>query len=194
MSSAGIGSPSEAQAKSPRQRSRPTQKKTCPALSALILNAVAAERGSVSLPALKNALKAGGYDVTKNNARILTCIRRLVGNKCLLQTKGTGASGSFKKAPTPLKKVVKKKKAKKVKKASTKKETAGCTAVAKKSPKKKRRAESPKKVKKATAPKVKKAKSPKKPTAAKAKKAKKAKSPKKPKLVVQSRTRSAVRK
>lgn len=139
-------------------------------MSDLILKAINAstERGGVSLAALKKALKAGGYDVVKNKARVLLAIRRLVAKKSLVQIKGTGASGSFKlnkKPPTPRKKkVVKKKKpkAKKVKRATAKKAD-GASPAAKKSPKRKRKAKSPKKAKRpAAAKKPKKPKSPKK--------------------------------
>lgn len=166
MSSAVIPLPSVAPAKSPKKRAR-SQKKTGPTVSDLILKAVTTNsgRGGVSLAALKKTLKAGGYDVVKNRARIVTALKRLVTNKSLVQTKGTGASGSFKlnkNAPKPRKKVVKKKKpkAKKVKRTRAKK--VGGTP-AKKSPKKKRKAKSPKKAKRpAAAKKPRKPKSPKK--------------------------------
>ncbi|XP_040899196.1 protamine-like protein [Toxotes jaculatrix] len=171
MSSAVIALPQTAPAKSPKKRAKSQRKKTGPTVSDLILKAVSqsTERGGVSLASLKKTLKAGGYDVVKNKARILIAIRRLVANKSLVQTKGTGASGSFKlnkKPPTPRKKkVVKKKKpnAKKVKKTRAKKAAGGDTPAAKKSPKKKRKAKSPKKAKRpAAAKKPKKPKSPKK--------------------------------
>lgn len=188
MSSAVIALPSAAPAKSPKKRARSQKKKTGPTVSDLILKAVSAstERGGVSLAALKKALKAGGYDVLKNKARILTAVKRLVANKSLVQIKGTGASGSFKlnkKPPTPRKKkVVKKKKpkAKKVRRTSIKKAAGGASPAAKKSPKKKRKAKSPKKAKRPAA----------------AKKSKKPKSPKKTKRKVarSTRTRGAAKK
>ncbi|XP_061253340.1 histone H1.1-like [Bos javanicus] len=46
--------------------------------------------------ALKKALAAAGYDVEKNNSRIKLGLKSLVGKGTLVQTKGTGASGSFK--------------------------------------------------------------------------------------------------
>ena len=49
-----------------------------------------------SLAALKKALAAAGYDVEKNNSRIKLGLKSLVGKGTLVQTKGTGASGSFK--------------------------------------------------------------------------------------------------
>ncbi|KAM7392022.1 hypothetical protein PAMP_022665 [Pampus punctatissimus] len=176
-------------AKSPKKRAKSQKKKkTGPTVSDLILKAVSAstERGGVSLAAVKKALKAGGYDVVKNKTRILTAIKRLVINKSLVQTKGTGASGSFKlnkKTPTPRKKkVVKKKKprAKKVKRTSVKKTAGGASPAAKKSPKKKSKAKSPKKAKRPAG----------------AKKPSKAKSPKKTKRSVprSTRTRDAAKK
>ncbi|CAH6806664.1 histone H1t [Phodopus roborovskii] len=54
------------------------------------------ERAGMSLAALKKALAAAGYDVEKNNSRIKLALKRLVNNGVLVQTKGTGASGSFK--------------------------------------------------------------------------------------------------
>ncbi|XP_020503998.2 histone H1-like [Labrus bergylta] len=126
--------------------------KVGPSVSSLILKAVAAssDRGGLSLAALEKALKAGGYDVVKNNVRILVAIKCLLTKKSLVQTKGRGASGSFKlnkKPPKPRKKKVVKKKpiAKKVKKAGVKKAAGSVTPAAKKSPKKKRKSKSPKK-------------------------------------------------
>ncbi|KAL7839516.1 hypothetical protein SRHO_G00261740 [Serrasalmus rhombeus] len=51
------------------------------------------ERRGVSLTALKKALAAGGYDMEKNNN---SRVKSLVTKGTLVQTKGTGASGSFK--------------------------------------------------------------------------------------------------
>nr|XP_046243613.1 protamine-like protein [Scatophagus argus] len=170
MSSDAIALPLTTPAKSPKKRAKSQRRKTTPSVSDLILKAASAstERGGISLVALKKALKAGGYDVVKNRARILIAIKRLVANKSLVQTKGTGASGSFKvnkKPPTPRKKKVlkKKPKAKRVKKTRGKKTAGDVTPAAKKSPKKKRKAKSPKKPKRpAVAKKPKKPKSPKK--------------------------------
>ncbi|XP_036854378.1 histone H1.3 [Manis javanica] len=69
-----------------------------PSVSELITKAVAAskERSGVSLAALKKALAAAGYDVEKNNSRIKLGLKSLVSKGTLVQTKGTGASGSFK--------------------------------------------------------------------------------------------------
>uniref|UniRef100_A0A8P0SFQ2 H1.6 linker histone, cluster member n=2 Tax=Canis lupus familiaris TaxID=9615 RepID=A0A8P0SFQ2_CANLF len=83
-------------------------------VSKLIMEAlsVSQERAGMSLAALKKALAAAGYDVEKNNSRIKLCLKSLVSKGTLVQTKGTGASGSFKlnkKAllPTPAKSRVK---------------------------------------------------------------------------------------
>lgn len=83
-----------------------------PSVSELLVQAVGAskERSGVSLAALKKALAAAGYDVDKNNSRIKLGLKSLVSKGTLLQTKGTGASGSFrlsKKAAPDLLKVQK---------------------------------------------------------------------------------------
>ncbi|XP_008055793.1 histone H1.3 [Carlito syrichta] len=74
------------------------RKASGPPVSELITRAVAAskERSGVSLAALKKALAAAGYDVEKNNSRIKLGLKSLVSKGTLVQTKGTGASGSFK--------------------------------------------------------------------------------------------------
>ncbi|XP_032740575.1 histone H1.5 [Rattus rattus] len=161
------------------------RKATGPPVSELITKAVSAskERGGVSLPALKKALAAGGYDVEKNNSRIKLGLKSLVSKGTLVQTKGTGASGSFKLN----KKVASgeaKPKAKKTGAAKAKKPAGATpkkpkkTAGAKKTVKK-----TPKKAKKPAAAGVKKVtKSPKKAKAA-AKPKKAAKSPARPKAV-----------
>ncbi|XP_072801672.1 histone H1.1 [Vicugna pacos] len=76
-----------------------TKKKPAgPSVSELIVQAVSSskERSGVSLAALKKALAAAGYDVEKNNSRIKLGLKSLVNKGTLVQTKGTGASGSFK--------------------------------------------------------------------------------------------------
>ncbi|XP_026040475.1 histone H1-like, partial [Astatotilapia calliptera] len=80
----------------PVQRSKP--KKVGPSVSELIVKAMAAfkERNGVSAAGLKQALAAAGYDVDKNKARVKTAFKSLVAKGTLVQTKGTGASGSFK--------------------------------------------------------------------------------------------------
>ncbi|XP_015681935.1 histone H1.2-like [Protobothrops mucrosquamatus] len=69
-----------------------------PSVTELLMQAVAAskERGGISLAALKKSLAASGYDVEKNNSRIKLGLKNLVTKGTVLQTKGTGASGSFK--------------------------------------------------------------------------------------------------
>ncbi|KAM6926523.1 histone H1-like isoform 2-T2 [Lycodopsis pacificus] len=148
-------------------------------LSELIVKVVSAsdERSGVSTTALKKALTAGGYD--KNNNRVKTAIKSLVTKGTLVQTKGTGASGSFKMSKTAVEKPVKKtaptvkKPAAKKPAAAKKTKTAAVkkpAAAAKKSPKKakkpaaaKKPVKSPKKVAKSPRKVVKKApKSPKK--------------------------------
>ena len=180
--------PAAAPAKAPKKKAAPRPKSTGPSVGELIVKAISAskEKKGVSLAALKKALAAGGYDVEKNNARVKVAIKSLVTKETLVQTKGTGASGSFKlnkkqaeEKKKPVKKVAPKAKkpaakkpvaAKKPKKAVAKKPVA-----AKKSPKKakkpatpKKATKSPKKAKKPVTPK-KAAKSPKKVKAAKPK-------------------------
>eukprot|EP00066_Takifugu_rubripes_P030740 XP_011620006.1 PREDICTED: histone H1-like [Takifugu rubripes] len=102
-------------------------KRSGPSISELILKAVSAskERNGVSLAALKKNLAADGYDVEKNKARVKIAVRGLVTKGTLVQTKGTGASGSFKmnkKAAEPkAKKPVAKKATPKAKKPAAKK-------------------------------------------------------------------------
>uniref|UniRef100_UPI0001A2D1F3 histone H1/H5 family protein n=1 Tax=Danio rerio TaxID=7955 RepID=UPI0001A2D1F3 len=137
MSTAAASAPTSAP-KTPKRRSK--AKKSGASVSDLILKIVSSskERGGVSLVALKKALAANGYDVVKNNSRVKLAVRRLVANGRLIQTKGTGASGSFKigskAAKKPKKAKAKRKTPKKAKRKTTKK-----PAGAKKSPKKRRR-------------------------------------------------------
>ncbi|CAK7317671.1 Histone H1.3 [Vulpes lagopus] len=158
------------------------RKASGPPVSELITKAVAAskERSGVSLAALKKALAAAGYDVEKNNSRIKLGLKSLVSKGTLVQTKGTGASGSFKlnkKAASGEAKAKKAGAAKPKRAAGTAKKPkkAGGAGTPKKSAKK-----TPKKAKKPAAAAVTKkvAKSPKKAKAAKPKKATKAKAPK----------------
>ena len=154
------------------------RKASGPPVSELITKAVAAskERSGVSLAALKKALAAAGYDVEKNNSRIKLGLKSLVSKGTLVQTKGTGASGSFKlnkKAATGEAKP----KAKKAGAAKPKK-----AAGAAKKPKKSTGAATPKKAAKKTPKKVKKpaAAAGTKKVAKSPKKAKAAAKPKKP--------------
>ncbi|XP_045673222.1 histone H1.2 [Phyllostomus hastatus] len=152
------------------------RKASGPPVSELITKAVAAskERSGVSLAALKKALAAAGYDVEKNNSRIKLGLKSLVSKGTLVQTKGTGASGSFKlnkKAASGEAKPKAKKagaaKPKKAAGAAKKPKKAAGSATPKKSAKK-----TPKKAKKPAVATVAKkvAKSPKKAKAAKPKK------------------------
>ncbi|XP_039918753.1 histone H1.03-like [Hirundo rustica] len=144
-----------------------------PSVTELITKAVSAskERKGLSLAALKKALAAGGYDVEKSNSRIKLGIKSLVSKGVLVQTKGTGASGSFrlsKKTGEVKEKAPKKKTgAAKPKKPAAKKPSSAAKkpkkpVTAKKSPKKakkpaaaaaKKTTKSPKKATKAAKPK-----------------------------------------
>ncbi|XP_056596170.1 histone H1-like [Triplophysa dalaica] len=170
-------------AKAPKRKSAAKSTKTGPSVGELVVKAVSAskERSGVSLAALKKSLAAGGYDVEKNNSRVKIAIKSLVTKGTLVQTKGTGASGSFKlntkqaetkKPATKAAPKAKKPAAKKPASAAAKKpKTAALKkTAAKKSPKKvkkpaataaKKVTKSPMKAKKPAAPK-KAAKSPKK--------------------------------
>ncbi|XP_023390164.1 histone H1.2-like isoform X1 [Pteropus vampyrus] len=152
------------------------RKAPSPSVSKLITEALSAshERAGMSLAALKKALAAAGYDVEKNNSRIKLGLKSLVSKGTLVQTKGTGASGSFKlskkAAPGEAKPKAKKAGAAKPKKAAgaaKKPKKAAGSATPKKGAKK-----TPKKAKKPAAAAVAKkvAKSPKKAKAAKPKK------------------------
>ncbi|KAK6300147.1 hypothetical protein J4Q44_G00282450 [Coregonus suidteri] len=156
----------------PRRRQQPRpRKKAGPSVGELIVKAVTAskERSGVSLAALKKTLAAGGYDVEKNNSRVKIAVKSLVTKGTLVQTKGTGASGSFKlnKKAVEAKKPAKKAAVPKVKKVAAKKPAAAKkpkkvaakkAVAAKKSPKKAKKPATPKKA----------AKSPKKAAAQKA--------------------------
>ncbi|XP_032505190.1 histone H1t [Phocoena sinus] len=95
-----------------------SRKTTSASLSKLIIEAlsISQERAGMSVVALKKALAAVGYDVEKNNSRIKLGLKSLVSKGILVQTRGTGASGSFKLS----KKVAAEPKGKVKKPASTK--------------------------------------------------------------------------
>lgn len=107
-------------------------------VSDLIIKAASGADASagVSLAFLKKALKAGGYDVDTNRARVITALKRLVAKKDLVQVKGSGASGSFKvnKNLSKPAKVAQKKKTevKRVKRTKARKAAAAAAAAAKK--------------------------------------------------------------
>ncbi|XP_027035006.2 histone H1-like [Tachysurus fulvidraco] len=198
--------PAAAPDKAPKKKAASRTKKTGPSVGELIVKAVSSskERNGVSLAALKKALAASRYDVM-NNSCVKLAVKGLVTKGILVQTKGTGASVSFKlnKKQTEVKKPAKKAAPKGTKAAAKNpaaakkpKKVAAKKPAAKKSPKKtkkpvaavKKATKSPKKAKKPATPK-KAAKSPKrakkpatpkkvkavKPKAAKAKKAPKKK-------------------
>ncbi|XP_060754411.1 histone H1-like [Neoarius graeffei] len=153
--------PAAAPAKAPKKKAASKTKKSGPSVGELIIKAVSAsqERSGVSLSALKKALQAAGYDVEKNNSRVKIAVKNLVRKSVLVQTKGTGASGSFKLNKTQ---TAGKKAAPKARKAAAKKPTAAKKpkkVAAKKSPKKakkppaKKATKSPKKAKKTSTPK-----------------------------------------
>ncbi|XP_033834558.1 histone H3.v1-like [Periophthalmus magnuspinnatus] len=180
--------PAPAKAKAPKKKAA-AKKKDGPSLQKLITGEIAAskERKGVSVAALKKALAAKGVDVTKANKRINTSLKKLVTSGAVSQTKGTGASGSFKLAKTEAKpKTVKKKAAAKPKKPAVKKAASPKKKVAAKKPAaKKPKSPAKKAVKKAAAPK----KAAKKP----AKSPKKA-APKKPKAVKKSPKKAPAKK
>ncbi|XP_047588669.1 histone H1.1 [Lutra lutra] len=154
------------------------KKSVGPSVSELLVQAVSSskERSGVSLAALKKALAAAGYDVEKNNSRIKLGLKSLVSKGTLVQTKGTGASGSFK---------LNKKAASGEAKANPPKVAKAKVTGASKKPKKvtaaiKKTVKTPKKAKKPAVAK-KTSKSPKKPKVVKPKKV--AKSPSKAKAV-----------
>merc|ERR1711944_310120 len=151
----------EAAKKTPAKAAKPKVKPAHPPTASMVmasLKALKEPKGS-SVAAIKKYIAANyKVDIVKLSPFIRKALKSLVEKKKLVQTKGTGASGSFKLNKEEKKKVVKKPKAKKPAKKAAKK------PAAKKSPKK------PAVEKKAKAPK--KPKSPK-----KAKAPKKAKSP-----------------
>uniref|UniRef100_A0AAQ5YCJ2 H15 domain-containing protein n=1 Tax=Amphiprion ocellaris TaxID=80972 RepID=A0AAQ5YCJ2_AMPOC len=94
---APAAAPAKAPAKSPKKKAV-RSKTDGPSLPKLIVAAVAEskERKGISLAAIKKVLAAKKVDVAKSNKRINTAVTKMVTNGVLIQTKGTGASGSFK--------------------------------------------------------------------------------------------------
>uniref|UniRef100_UPI00358E9397 histone H1.11L-like n=1 Tax=Myxine glutinosa TaxID=7769 RepID=UPI00358E9397 len=95
-----------------------TSKRTDGTLSEKVLKVVGSskERNGMSLVALKKSLGADGYNLHRNSVRVNTAVKRLLASGKLVQTRGTGAAGSFKlhkeksakvKKTTSLRKVVK---------------------------------------------------------------------------------------
>ena len=164
-----------APAKSPKKKAaaKPKKPSSHPKYSDMIRNAITSlkERGGSSRQAILKYIMANynvGKDAKTVNNHLKLALRAGVKNKSLKQSKGTGASGSFRigEAKPAAKKPAKAKKAAKPKAAKPKK--------AKKPAAKKATGE-----KKAAKPKAKKPKAAKKPAAKKAAKPKKTKSPKK---------------
>uniref|UniRef100_UPI0035902082 histone H1-like n=1 Tax=Myxine glutinosa TaxID=7769 RepID=UPI0035902082 len=85
-----------------RRKNKPgaskTPKKTDGTLSEKIIKVVGSskERNGTSLVALKKALGADGYNLQRYSVRINSAVKRLVASGNFVQTKGTGAAGSFK--------------------------------------------------------------------------------------------------
>lgn len=134
-----------AQVKSPRKKkAAPRSAAAAPKLGEQILKVVAdcSDRKGMSLAAIKKALAGSGVDVGKRGSQIRLTIKRKVEKGSLVQTKGQGASGSFKVAkkenPGEMGKKVKKPTAKKslVKKTAAKKVTTKKTAAKKPAAKK----------------------------------------------------------
>nr|XP_061842752.1 histone H1-like [Nerophis lumbriciformis] len=115
------------------------------------------ERKGVSLASIRSSLAASGYDVVKNKNRVKIAVKTLLAKDILVQTKGSGASGSFKvntdakKPKAPAAKAKTTAKAKPTAKKSSVKKPAAKKSVAKKSTKK---ATTPKKVAKPAAKKT----------------------------------------
>lgn len=156
---------------------KPKKQANHPKYSKMVKDALTAlkERGGSSRQAiLKYIVKhfSVGHDERIVNAHLKMALRAGVKNGTLKQSKGTGASGSF-RIGDKKEKVAKKPKVARAKKPKAKKPKA----------KKATKAKKPAKAKK---PKVKKAKVAKKPAAAKAKKPKTAK-PKKPKAAAKAK-------
>ncbi|XP_012389781.2 histone H1t [Orcinus orca] len=90
--------PPQKRGKKPVGLTGESRKTTSASLSKLIIEAlsISQDRAGMSVVALKKALAAVGYDVEKNNSRIKLGLKSLVSKGILVQTRGTGASGSFK--------------------------------------------------------------------------------------------------
>ncbi|XP_021071638.1 histone H1.1 [Mus pahari] len=174
--------------KKPAKAAATRKKPAGPSVSELIVQAVSSskERSGVSLAALKKSLAAAGYDVEKKNSRIKLGLKSLVNKGTLVQTKGTGAAGSFKlnkKAESKASTTKVSVKAKASGAAKKPKKSAGTAA--------KKTVKTPKKPKKPAVSK-KTSKSPKKPKVVKAKKV--AKSPAKAKAVKPKASKAKVTK
>lgn len=167
----------------PKKATKPKKPMDHPPVAQMVTSAITSlkERKGSSLAAIKKHVAANNkVDIEKLAPFIRRYLKKAVTDGKLLQTKGTGASGSFKLGkPAKEEKPKKKPAAKKAKKPAAKKEKT--PKKAKKSPKKAaKKAKTPKKAEKK--PKKSKAATPKKPKAKPAAKkpaAKKAAKPKK---------------
>ena len=110
--------------KSPKKASKPKAKPTHPPTASMVMAAVKAlkdTKGS-SLPAIKKYIAANyKVDIVKLSPFVRKALKSLVEKKKLVQTKGTGASGSFKLNKAAKEDKPKKPKAKKAKKPKAKK-------------------------------------------------------------------------
>ncbi|CAL8264654.1 unnamed protein product [Gadus morhua 'NCC'] len=144
-----------APAKATKKKTAVKAKNAGPSVSELIVKTVSAskERSGVTVPSMKKALAADGYNVEKNNSRVNTTIKALVLKGTLIQVKGAGASGSFKinKEVKAKKPEVKKAAAPKAKKPAVKKPAAAKKTTPKKVKKTAVKKATPKKVKKPVA-------------------------------------------
>ncbi|XP_034539056.1 histone H1-like [Notolabrus celidotus] len=128
----------KAASKVSKKKVAPRPKSDGPTLPKLIVSALAdsKDRKGISVSAIKKVLASQGVDIVSANKRVNNALMKLLANGTLIQTKGMGASGSFKlakrepKAPKP-KKVVKKSPAK-AKKPAAKKATPKKKATVKK--------------------------------------------------------------
>ncbi|XP_034045179.1 histone H1-like [Thalassophryne amazonica] len=86
-------------AKAPKKKAA-KKTKSGPSISDQILDILSAskDRKGTSIIAIKKALAAGGYDVDNNKGRVKVAIKSLLEKGTVVQTKGSGASGSFKLA------------------------------------------------------------------------------------------------
>uniref|UniRef100_UPI00358FE007 histone H1-like n=1 Tax=Myxine glutinosa TaxID=7769 RepID=UPI00358FE007 len=101
-------------------------KKTDGTLSEKIIKVVGSskERNGMSLAALKKALGADGYNLQRNSVRINSAVKKLLASGNLVETKGTGAAGSFKLNKEKSAKVKKSTSARKVVKSTIKSKAA----------------------------------------------------------------------
>ncbi|XP_059826945.1 histone H1-like [Hypanus sabinus] len=81
-----------------RKKTKAPQVPKNESVSKMIIHAVAdtKERRGLSLAGVKKVLSGSGYDVTKNNSRIIQAVRTMVNKGSLVNVTGKGASGSFK--------------------------------------------------------------------------------------------------